>query len=59
MHQQPVFEGYDFYGSGVSDYLFEHGLCLPSGSSLTDNDFERIFGALNEVLSARLEEKTV
>lgn len=49
MHLQPVFEGFPYYGSGVSDQLFEHGLCLPSGSNLTENDFERIFRALDHI----------
>ncbi|TCK84917.1 DegT/DnrJ/EryC1/StrS family aminotransferase [Albibacterium bauzanense] len=35
MHLQPLFEKYDFYGDGTSEYLFERGICLPSGSSLT------------------------
>src|SRR3546814_14970294 len=30
MHMQPVFASCDFYGSGVSERLFEFGLCLPS-----------------------------
>jgi dTDP-4-amino-4,6-dideoxygalactose transaminase len=42
MHQQPVFAGSDFYGDGYSNKLFESGLCLPSGSSLTQNDLNRI-----------------
>jgi dTDP-4-amino-4,6-dideoxygalactose transaminase len=49
MHQQPVFEHCKFYGSGVSDYLFENGLCLPSGSNLTEEDFERIFACIDSV----------
>lgn len=44
MHRQPVFEGKRAYLSGVSDHLFATGLCLPSGSSLTDADRERIVG---------------
>lgn len=35
MHLQPLFENYDFYGDGTSKDLFERGICLPSGSSLT------------------------
>jgi dTDP-4-amino-4,6-dideoxygalactose transaminase len=42
MHLQPVFSGYPYFGNGVSDRLFENGLCLPSGSNLTDEDFNRI-----------------
>jgi dTDP-4-amino-4,6-dideoxygalactose transaminase len=43
MHQQPVFAVCKSYINGISDKLFENGLCLPSGSNLTDEDFERIF----------------
>jgi dTDP-4-amino-4,6-dideoxygalactose transaminase len=42
MHHQPVFEGCEYVGTGVADDLFERGLCLPSGSSLTADDVERI-----------------
>ena len=49
MHLQPVFAGAPFYGNGTSEKLFENGLCLPSGSNLTDDDFERIFKVLDEV----------
>ena len=43
MHLQPVFEMYPFYGTSVAVSLFENGLCLPSGSNLTENQWERIF----------------
>ena len=36
MHLQPVFEGCRVRGGGVSQTLFDYGLCLPSGSSLTE-----------------------
>lgn len=42
MHQQPVFANNPFYGNGFSDYLFESGLCLPSGSSMSDDDVNRV-----------------
>lgn len=42
MHLQPVFEKYPYYGSTVSEILFENGLCLPSGSNLTDEERKRI-----------------
>ena len=47
MHLQPVFEQYPYFGNGVSDRLFDHGLCLPSGSNLTEADFDRIFAVLD------------
>ena len=49
MHMQPVYEGAKFFGSGLCEKLFEHGLCLPSGSNLTEDDFERIFIALGKI----------
>jgi len=42
MHLQPVFENTPYYGENVAEDLFNNGLCLPSGSSLTDEDRERI-----------------
>ena len=47
MHLQPVFKDYPYYGSGVSETLFETGLCLPSGSNLTDSDRKRIASVVN------------
>lgn len=46
MHLQPVFKDAPFYGSNVSERLFESGLCLPSGSNLTNDDRERIKNAI-------------
>lgn len=42
MHLQPVFKKYPYYGSNVSEILFENGLCLPSGSNLMDSERKRI-----------------
>ena len=42
MHLQPIFEQYPYYGSNVAETLFEKGLCLPSGSNLTDEERVRI-----------------
>lgn len=42
MHMQPVFKNSKHYTNGVSERLFEKGLCLPSGSSLEKDDLERI-----------------
>lgn len=38
MHMQPVYANAPFYGNGTSEKIFSQGLCLPSGSSLTDGD---------------------
>jgi len=50
LHLQPVFEAYPYYGDGLSEGLFERGLCLPSGSSLTDTEWGRITKVLEGVL---------
>ena len=42
MHLQPIFEKYSFYGSNISENLFNNGLCLPSGSNLNEEDKIRI-----------------
>jgi dTDP-4-amino-4,6-dideoxygalactose transaminase len=51
MHQQPVFSSSINYLNGVSDKLFENGLCLPSGSNLTEDEFKRIFNCLDAIFS--------
>ena len=47
MHQQPIFKESPRYLNGVSDDLFERGLCLPSGSNLTDVELDRVKSAIN------------
>ncbi|WP_194535906.1 DegT/DnrJ/EryC1/StrS family aminotransferase [Zobellia nedashkovskayae] len=42
MHLQPVFAEFPNYNDGTSEDLFNRGLCLPSGSNLSQNDLERI-----------------
>ncbi|MGO4709861.1 aminotransferase class I/II-fold pyridoxal phosphate-dependent enzyme [Chryseobacterium sp. 2TAF14] len=42
MHLQPVFADAPYYGTNVAEKLFDDGLCLPSGSNLSDSDRERI-----------------
>lgn len=51
MHQQPIFVNSKNYLNGVSDKLFENGLCLPSGSNLTGEEFERIFECLDKIFA--------
>ncbi|NDK57028.1 DegT/DnrJ/EryC1/StrS family aminotransferase [Pontibacter fetidus] len=50
MHQQPLFANYTYHGNGTSDRLFERGLCLPSSSSLTEEDLEKVVRALKQAL---------
>jgi dTDP-4-amino-4,6-dideoxygalactose transaminase len=49
MHLQPVFEKYPYYGNKVAETLFDNGLCLPSGSNLTDGERERIAVVIRKV----------
>ncbi|MFV0138523.1 aminotransferase class I/II-fold pyridoxal phosphate-dependent enzyme [Empedobacter falsenii] len=49
MHLQPVFANSPYYGGKVAEELFENGLCLPSGSNLTDAERERIAAKVNAV----------
>ena len=46
MHQQPVFASHPARLDGTADRLFATGLCLPSGSSMTDAELERVLAAL-------------
>ena len=46
MHLQPVFAHHPYYGERVAETLFDQGLCLPSGSNLTDADRQRIENVL-------------
>ena len=49
LHLQPVFEQFPYYGGSVAESLFEQGLCLPSGSNLSDQEFERVLEVLQHV----------
>ncbi|OCK52659.1 pyridoxal phosphate-dependent aminotransferase [Chryseobacterium sp. CBo1] len=51
MHLQPVFVDTPYYGTNVSERLFDNGLCLPSGSNLSDHDRERIEKIIKEFFS--------
>ena len=42
MHMQPIFKDYLSFTNGTSENLFDVGLCLPSGSNLSQNDLNRI-----------------
>jgi dTDP-4-amino-4,6-dideoxygalactose transaminase len=51
MHLQPIFRNYPSYVKGVSERLFDIGLCLPSGSNLTDGDRNQILSSINYILN--------
>ncbi|AIK36523.1 MULTISPECIES: aminotransferase class I/II-fold pyridoxal phosphate-dependent enzyme [Bacillus] len=58
LHRQPVFAGSKYYTHGdtdsISDKLFSQGLCLPSGSSMTVEDQERVIATVKEVLAKQV-----
>lgn len=49
MHIQPVFDKYDFIGEGVSEKIFESGVCLPSDTKMTDEDLNRVCDVIKEL----------
>jgi len=49
MHRQPVFASCEFIGSGVSDAIFDTGLCLPSGSAMTPDDRSRVIDVVRRL----------
>jgi len=49
MHLQPVFASCPYYGTNVAEAVFEKGLCLPSGSNLSNEDRERIEKVIHQV----------
>jgi dTDP-4-amino-4,6-dideoxygalactose transaminase len=53
MHAQPVFAGHPARLDGTADRLFATGLCLPSGSGMSDDDLERVVEAVRRALTTR------
>lgn len=51
MHLQPVFADAPYYGTNIAENLFDNGLCLPSGSNLSDDDRERITKVVTQIFS--------
>ncbi len=51
LHQQPLHQGCLYYGDGLSERLFARGLCLPSGSNLSDEDLEKVVQSLKRALA--------
>lgn len=50
MHLQPVFKDALYYGEGISEDLFERGLCLPSGSNMTENELNIVIEKIIDLL---------
>ena len=49
MHMQPIYQDAPYYGDNVAEELFNQGLCLPSGSSLTDEQINRVIEAIKKL----------
>lgn len=49
MHLQPVFAAAPYFGAQVAERLFDQGLCLPSGSNLQEEEWDRIWEVLDRV----------
>ncbi|MBB4806198.1 dTDP-4-amino-4,6-dideoxygalactose transaminase [Chryseobacterium defluvii] len=49
MHLQPLYCAYDFFGNDLSGTLFDNGLCLPSGTNLTEGCKDRIAKVLENL----------
>jgi pyridoxal phosphate-dependent aminotransferase EpsN len=49
MHLQPVFQECETYGGAVSGGLFERGLCLPSGTAMSEHDQQRVIRVVHDV----------
>jgi dTDP-4-amino-4,6-dideoxygalactose transaminase len=52
MHLQPVFKNCKAYVNGVSDDLFNRGLCLPSGTNISNKDLKRVVNKIKELYEA-------
>lgn len=50
MHLQPVFAACPYYGGSVAEGLFERGLCLPSGSGLSDDEISRVIEVIKSFI---------
>jgi pyridoxal phosphate-dependent aminotransferase EpsN len=55
MHLQPIFADCEMVGGDVSAGLFAMGLCLPSGSALTEQELARVCGAVTQVHDSAIE----
>ncbi len=53
MHMQPLYSGTSYYGSGVDERLFEQGLCLPSGSDMSDAEQDEVIERVAKLLDSR------
>jgi dTDP-4-amino-4,6-dideoxygalactose transaminase len=54
LHEQPLFAGCSVVGGSVATDLFRRGLCLPSGSNLSDDDLARVIHRVEQALAHSL-----
>jgi pyridoxal phosphate-dependent aminotransferase EpsN len=50
MHMQPLYAGAPYHGAGVDERLFANGLCLPSGSDMTDEQQDEVIARITDLL---------
>lgn len=53
MHMQPLYAGAPYHGRGADEELFANGLCLPSGSDMTDGQQDEVIELVTALLDAR------
>lgn len=53
MHMQPLFSGATYHGSGVDEGMFANGLCLPSGSDMTEAEQDEVIAHIQALFAAR------
>ena len=53
MHMQPLFNKAEYFGAIIAEKLFKFGLCLPSGSNMSNEDRERISEVIYKVFKAK------
>ncbi len=49
MHLQPAFSKYPYFGGNNAETIFKNGLCLPSGSIMTDNELQFVIDKIKEL----------
>lgn len=54
MHKQPLYKHLPYFGDDFSGQLFKRGLCLPSGSNLSEVDLERIVSIIKQKFSIKI-----
>ena len=52
MHLQPIFNDCKFFGGKISEKLFDRGLCLPSGTSMKEEDLYRVVNSIKILYEA-------